>query len=178
MPAPILHTPRLTLRPHVLSDMDPFWDFHQSDRAAYVGRPKTLTHQWYGIASEVGSWDLMGHGGWAVDLHDGRFIGQVAITQPPHFPEREIGWIFFDGHEGNGYATEAATAALLWAWSDLGADTLVSYIHPDNARSIALATRLGAQHDPDAPLPKGETAQETRVYRHSPDSDGNPEAYA
>lgn len=178
MPAPTLHTPRLTLRPHVLTDMEPFWDFHQSDRAAYVGRPRTRTHQWYGLASEVGSWDLVGHGGWGVDLHDGTLIGQVAITHPPHFPETEIGWILFGGSEGQGYATEAAMAALHWAWTDLGATTLVSYIHPANARSRALAERLGAVHDPAAQLPEGETASETLVYRHSPDTDGGPEAYA
>lgn len=177
MPAPTLHTPRLTLRAHVLSDMDPFWAFHQSDRAAYVGRPKSLTHQWYGLASEVGSWDLMGHGGWGITLKDDTLIGQVAITQPPHFPEREIGWILFDGQDGQGYATEAATAALHWAWAQ-GFDTLVSYIHPENAASRALAVRLGATHDPEAALPTGETDEETMVFRHVPDADGAPEAYA
>lgn len=67
--------------------------------------------------------------------------------------------------------------AMLWAW-DQGIKTLVSYIDPANARSIALAERLGARHDPDAPLPEGETPEETIVYRHTPDSDGSPEAYA
>ena len=177
MPAPVLHTPRLTLRPHVLSDMAPLWEFFQSDRAAYVDGPANETHLWYGFASEVGSWDLVGHGGWAVDTKGGETIGQVAITRPPHFPETEIGWILFDGAEGKGYAAEAATAALHWAWN-MGFDTLVSYIHPENARSLALAARLGAVHDAGAPLPRGETATETRVYRHSPDTDGAPEAYA
>ncbi|MFZ7092484.1 GNAT family N-acetyltransferase [Primorskyibacter sp. 2E233] len=177
MPAPILETSRLTLRPHVLSDIDPFWEFFQSDRATYVGAPKTRTHMWYGLASEVGSWDMMGHGGWGVDLKDGTFVGQVAITQPPHFPEREIGWTFFAGAEGKGYAAEAASAALTWAW-DQGFDTLVSYIHPGKARSIALAKRLGGQHDAQADLPTGETSAETLVFRHSPDADGSPEAYA
>ncbi|BBU58844.1 hypothetical protein KU6B_51090 [Mameliella alba] len=64
-----------------------------------------------------------------------------------------------------------------WAWAQ-GWSTLVSYIHPDNTRSRALAERLGAVHDPNAQLPEGETAQETLVYRHSPDADGSPEAYA
>ncbi|KUF09451.1 GNAT family N-acetyltransferase [Pseudoponticoccus marisrubri] len=178
MPAPILHTPRLTLRPHLRSDMDTFWTFFQGDRAGYVSAPATRSQLWYGFASEVGSWDLMGHGGWGVDLKDGTFIGQVAIGQPPHFPELEIGWIVFDGHEGQGYAQEAATAALHWAWGALPIDTLVSYIHPGNTRSIALAERLGAQHDPDAPRPDGETPAETLVYRHRPDADGSPEAYA
>ena len=177
MMAPVIETPRLRLRPHRMDDMEAFWAFYQSPRAAYMGAPGSRTHLFYGLSSEVVSWDWMGHGGWAIDTRDGDFIGQVAITQPPHFPEREIGWTLFESTEGKGYATEAASAALAWAW-DQGFDTLVSYIHPDNIRSCRLAERLGAERDPGAPLPKGETADETVVYRHAPDADGSPEAYA
>ncbi len=175
--APVIETARLRLRPHVLSDMDAFDAFYATDRAAYTGRPKNRTHLWYGFASEVGSWALMGHGGWAVETRGGALVGQVAITQPPHFPEREIGWTLFAGFEGKGFAFEAACAALAWAWAQ-GWDTLVSYITPQNTRSIVLAKRLGAAHDPHAALPEGETAAETVVYRHLPDTDGSPEAYA
>ncbi len=177
MPAPTLTTPRLCLRAHVLSDMDAFWSFNQSARAEYVGTPDTLTGQWYGLSSEVGSWDLMGHGGWGVTLQDGTLVGQVAITQPPHFPEREIGWILFEGHEGQGYAQEAAATALTWAWTQ-GWNTLVSYIEPRNARSIALARRLGAVLDADAPRPGGDGFEDTLVYRHTPGADDRAEACA
>jgi RimJ/RimL family protein N-acetyltransferase len=177
MPAPTLHTSRLTLRPHVLTDMDPFWEFHQSARAQYINTPDSWIDQWFGLAAEIGTWDLLGHGGWALDLHDGTFIGQVIITQPPYYPERELGWTLFEGHEGNGYATEAVTTAILWAGLN-GFETLVSYIHPDNARSIALASRLGAVFDPDAPLPEGCTSTDTVVYRHTSNSEVSPEASA
>lgn len=163
MSAPVLNTPRLRLRPHVHSDMEPFWAFFQSPRAQYVDSPKNRTQLWYGFASEVGSWDLCGHGGWAVEI-DGQLAGQVAITHPPHFPEREIGWILFDGFEGQGYAAEAAQAALDWAWSDLKADTLVSYINARNTRSRALADRLGAVLDGDAATYDSADV----VYRHHP----------
>ncbi|MFZ5964587.1 GNAT family N-acetyltransferase [Thalassococcus sp. BH17M4-6] len=175
--APVISTARLRLRPHRMDDLEPFWAFYQTPRAAYVGAPKTRTHLFYGLSSEVVSWDWMGHGAWAIDSAEGELIGQVAITRPPHFPEREIGWTLFEGHEGKGYAFEAATAALNWAWAE-GFDTLVSYITPENAPSIALAERLGATHDSAAALPDGETAEETVVYRHMPDADGSSEAYA
>lgn len=172
MPAPTLHTPRLTLRHHVLSDMEPFWEFYQSDRAAYVDPPKDRTPMWYGFASDVGSWDLMGFGAWAVEVN-GQLAGQISIMHPPHFPEREIGWIFLDGFEGKGYALEAASAALQWAWEQ-GMPTLVSYIDHRNARSIALAQRLGAERDPQAATYDDVDV----VYRHHPDADGSPEANA
>ena len=129
------------------------------------------------MASEIAMWDLMGHGAWGIETTDGDFVGQIGLLKPPHFPETEIGWTVMPAAEGKGLAMEAASAVLIWAW-DNGFDTLVSYIHPDNIRSIALAKRLGAQHDPHAQLPDGETAAETVVYRHSPDTDGSPEAYA
>ena len=163
--APMLADGSITLRPHKLSDFDAFWDFYQTDRSSYVGAPKSKTHLWYGLGSEIASWPLKGIGGWGIDV-DGACAGQVAITQPPHFPEIEIGWILFDGFEGKGVAARAAELALDWVWSETDAETLVSYITPSNTRSIALAERLGATHDPEAPLPEGETADETVVYRH------------
>ena len=51
-----------------------------------------------------------------------------------------------------------------WAAEALGLDRLVSYIDPHNARSIAVAERLGAVLDPDA----AKQDPEDLVYRHRP----------
>jgi RimJ/RimL family protein N-acetyltransferase len=172
MNAPTLHTPRTRLRAHVASDMTALEAFYQGGRAEFMDMPQNQTHLWYGFASEVGSWDLLGFGAWAIEIN-GQLAGQIAITHPPHFAEREIGWLMFDGFEGQGYALEAATAALHWAWEQ-GTQTLVSYIHPDNTRSITLAKRLGAKLDTRA---QRHDAQDL-VFRHLPDTDGGQEAYA
>ncbi len=166
MPAPTLHTERLTLRGHVMADLDALCDLFETDRAAYMGGPIPRKEAWRWIASEVGMWDLMGHGSWGIDTKDGEFLGQIGILKPPHFPEAEIGWTLLEPAEGKGYASEAAKAVLDWA-GEQGMDTLVSYIDPENDRSIALATRLGASLDSDAVLPEGETADDTVVYRHT-----------
>jgi RimJ/RimL family protein N-acetyltransferase len=166
MPAPTLHTPRLTLRPHAMADLAPLYALLESDRARFMGGPLSRRESWFWIASEVGSWELKGHGSWAVDTRDGQFLGQVGINQPQHFPELEIGWVFLETAEGKGYAFEAAQAALDWAWEALPITTLVSYIHIENHRSIALAQRLGATPDPTAAMPAGDTPADTVVYRH------------
>lgn len=158
---PTLQGDRLTLRPHVMDDMEAFWAFYQSPRAAFMDAPKTRTHLWYGFSSEVGSWALTGMGGWAIEVC-GALAGQVAITHPPHFAETELGWCLFDGFEGQGVAHEAASLALDYARQTIKPASLVSYIHRDNARSIALAKRLGGTHDPAA---KAHDAEDV-VYRY------------
>ena len=132
----------------------------ESDRAQFLGGPFTRKQSWQWIAAEVGSW--------RVELgKTGGFVGQIGINQPHHFPELEIGWFFLAGSEGKGYARQGATAILDWVRSRLKPETLVSYIDPQNLRSIALAKRLGALSDPDALRLDGDTKQDTIVYRHT-----------
>ncbi len=49
--------------------------------------------------------------------------------------------------QGRGYATEAALKSREYAYGVVGADTLVSYIHPDNRASKRVAERLGAHFE-------------------------------
>ncbi len=164
--APTITTDRLVLRHHVMADFEPLYALFASQRARFMDGPFTPKQMWYWIASEVGSWSLMGIGSWGIERRsDKAFVGQLGVNKPHHFPETEMGWVLLEDHEGQGYASEAAQAALSWAWSQ-GHETLVSYIDRDNARSIALATRLGATEDTAAALPEGETAEDTVVYRH------------
>jgi RimJ/RimL family protein N-acetyltransferase len=149
-----------------MADFEPLYALFGSARARFMGGPYTPRQMWYWIASEVGSWALKGFGSWGVERRsDAAFVGQVGINQPHHFPETELGWVFLQDFEGQGYAREAATAALDWAWAN-DHDTLVSYIAQDNTRSRALAQRLGATRDDAATLPKGDTPKDTYVFRH------------
>jgi len=160
--APVLRSARLVLRPHAMADFEAYAALFASPRAEHMG---VLDRRgaWFSFASDVAQWALMGCGAWAVDrAADGAFIGQVAINRPVHFPEPELGWMLFDGFEGHGYAREAARAARDFAWSTLGLPTLVSYVGPDNHRSIALARRLGAVLDPSAARPEPDDL----VFRH------------
>lgn len=165
--APTLVTDRLTLRPHTVSDFEPLYALFASERAKYMGGPFPAKTMWYWIAAEVGSWNLQGFGSWGLERRsDGAFIGQIGINKPHHFPEPEIGWVILEAYEGQGFAKEAAKTALKWWWSQPETNTLVSYITPGNTRSEVLARALGAEADPEAALPDGETPDETTVFRH------------
>ena len=109
-------------------------------------------------------WELLGFGAWAIELREtGAYVGQVGLNLPADFPQRELGWLVWQEYEGKGYAIEAALRAREFAYQTLGWNTLVSYIDPDNARSIRLAERMGAAPDPHAPTPNSEPCL---VYRH------------
>ena len=161
--APRIETDRLVLRPHRLEDFAAYAAFYASDAASFIGGPMAATRAWHAFAADVGGWDLVGFGSWAIEEKaTGDFAGQLSLNKPPHFPEREIGWFLLSGFEGRGYATEAALAARAFAYGTLGWPTAVSYVDPDNARSIALARRLGCTEDPDAERHDPEDV----VYRH------------
>ena len=161
---PTLTTDRLTLRPPRRSDFDAYAETHTSPRAVMAGGSSSRDFARLVYNSDVADWVFRGFGPWSVEDVDGTLIGHVGFQQPDHFPEPEIGWMLHAGHEGRGYATEAARAALDWARGRI--PSLVSYVTPGNDRSVAVALRLGATLDMDAPLPDGEDHDETHVYRH------------
>ena len=181
---PVLQTQRLTLRAVQASDCDLFVDFLTSDRGAFVGGGTELPRgkAWRAFASLIGHWAIHGCGIFAiVERSSGKTIGGIGPWFPEGWPEHEMSWsIWAPEAEGKGYAAEAARAALDYAFDTLGWDTCVSYIDANNARSIALAERMGATVDPTAAQPDDHT--DLLVYRHAgpsgTDAEGGMEAYA
>jgi len=162
--APLLTTERLTLRPQRRSDFDLLVQLYTTDRSRFVGGLRPVAAVWRDFMNSVGHWPVSGMGGWAIDISaTGQCIGEVAVCQPPEYPETEIGWVLFEGFEKQGFALEAATAARDYARLTIGAPSLVSYIDPDNAPSIRLAERLGGTLDSAASTPNGDPCL---VYRY------------
>ncbi|PRY93542.1 RimJ/RimL family protein N-acetyltransferase [Hasllibacter halocynthiae] len=149
---PFLRTDRLALRPHRRGDWPAYAAFMASDRAAHIGGPYDAQAAWGWFCSDFGQWGLTGTGALAVD-RGGETVGQVVFNDLPTFPEFELGWLAFEGHEGHGYLSEAASAFRDWIREEARPPSLVSYVSPDNARSLALAERLGARRDEGAPAP-------------------------
>lgn len=160
---PSIVTERLTLRAPQPRDADTFVAFYKTDRAQYVGGPKDERRGWEFFCTEIGHWAMRGFGMFVMTYHDDDTpLGIVGHWYPQTWPEKEVGWVLFDPeHEGKGIAFEAATACIDYTWTTLKWDTIVSYIAYPNARSIALAERLGAVRDDDA-----ETPGKAYVYRH------------
>lgn len=74
-----------------------------------------------------------------------RVFGGLAIRfLPPDEEDLEIGTQLRPDTWGQGYATEAATALIRWAF-EVGIDELYAVARPANERAIALARRMGMQ---------------------------------
>ena len=144
-------TDRLTLRPAVFSDFADYRAFLASPRSLGMGGPYDTRAAWGMFCHDIACWHLFGHGCLMIEVTGtGACIGQVGISHGPLFPEKELGWLVYEGHEGRGYATEAALAMRDWAFGALQLATLVSYVDPLNTRSGAVAQRLGGVLDPEA----------------------------
>lgn len=166
MTTPLLTTDRLTLRAPGPEDADAVIAFYQSDRAALAGGAVTAPEAVTRFLALLGHWAYRGYGLFAVTPKGSEAaIGLVGPYFPPGRPETEIGWVLFDGAEGQGFATEAARATIAYARGSLGWQQIVHYIDARNTASIAVAERLGATPDPDAPLPNRKTPGDTLVYR-------------
>ena len=164
-PIPTLRTERLTLRPLAITDFPAYRDFMTSLRSIGVGGPYDLPSTWGVFCHDQANWYFFGHGALMIDLGEtGECIGQVGINHGPLFPEKELGWLLYEGHEGRGYAAEAASALRDWAFKTLNLPTLVSYVSPQNRKSAAVAERIGGRLDPAAPR----SDPEDLVYRHHP----------
>ena len=160
---PTLFTERLRLRAPVADDFPDYQHLMASARACYMGGPFDDRAAWGLFCHDVACWSLFGHGALMIEIGStGQCIGQVGINHGPLFPEKELGWILYEGFEGFGFATEAAASLRDWAKETLSLRSLVSYIDSGNEASVRVAIRLGAVLDMDVPTQDPEDL----VYRH------------
>ena len=142
-----LESTRLRLRQFRESDLDTLADIYaDQETMRYIGEGKTFTRgeTWRAIAGMLGHWMLRGYGMWALELKStGELIGRVGFIEPDGWPGFELGWTVARPHQGRGYATEAAAAALDHAFITLGKSRVISLIRPENFASIRVAEKLG-----------------------------------
>lgn len=118
----------------------------------YLNRPVDEAAVAGFFALITGHWDRHGFGPWAVESTEpataGRFVGFAGLAHVPAYLAAagtvpELGWRLDPTVWGRGLATEAATAARDDALGRLSLPEIISIIHPLNARSQRVATKLG-----------------------------------
>ena len=144
-----IKTNRLMLRQWQKSDRKPFAQLN-ADPAVMKYYPNTLNREQSDAMFDKLSNIIVrqGWGFWAVELLDEeQFIGFVGLHKPdynlPVSPCTEVGWRLAKEYWGNGYATEAANAALNFAFTQLDLSEVYSFTSIINQRSERLMQRLG-----------------------------------
>jgi RimJ/RimL family protein N-acetyltransferase len=143
----IIETSRLRLRPPQASDVQTMMEIHQDpDVIRYLGLgvPGGLSVAWRNVALMIGHWHMRGYGPWIITSRDGgEILGRAGLWNAEGGPGVELGWMLRRSAWGRGIASEAARAALDWAWRHVADDHIVSVIHATNTPSIRIAEKLG-----------------------------------
>lgn len=169
----VLRTERLLLRQWRPSDRDP-WAALNADPEVMAHFPSTLSREESDRWAEVNAAriEARGWGLWAVEVDGGApFIGFVGLEEPgfdaPFTPCVEVGWRLARAHWGQGYAPEAARAALEHGFTDLDLREIVSFTAVGNAPSRRVMEKIGMSLDGefDHPRLSGHALERHVLYR-------------
>ena len=144
-----VRTDRLVLRRWHETDLEPFARL-TADAEVMRYFPATLSReQSDGLAARADAlFDTRGYGLWALErLDTGDFIGFTGLAPMPEgIPGSggvEVGWRLAQSAWGQGFATEAATAALRFGFDTVGLAEVNSITAVVNIRSRRVMERLG-----------------------------------
>lgn len=170
-----IDTERLRLRQWRTQDLEPFAQLNADPKVMEFfptvldrGGSDAMAYRCQSLIAERG-WGL-----WAVETKGAHeFIGYVGLHMPtfelPFSPCIEIGWRLAFQHWGKGFATEAARAALLVGFEQLGFPEIVSFASLQNLRSRAVMERIGMRDSgtifEHPAIPRGHSLREHCLYR-------------
>ena len=147
-----LETERLNLRRLTLADAglmlavwnDPAFLEHVGDRGIYTlpAAEDALKKGAFKLYEEFG------YGPFRVALRQNdEAIGTCGLFRREGFDDADIGWSILPEYCGKGYAREAASAVLQYAWDTVGLTRLIAFISAENLPSIGLAKKLGLRYE-------------------------------
>lgn len=141
-----LETPRLRLRQWRLADFEWYAALCADPEVMRFlgGKAFTRLEAWRQFCSLAGHWHFRGYGLWAVEEKaGGRLLGRVGLIDHEGWPGFEVGWTLARDAWGHGFATEAASRSMQYAFEELKRDRVISLIDPGNLASRKVAERLG-----------------------------------
>jgi RimJ/RimL family protein N-acetyltransferase len=150
-----LSTERLLLRGWTSADRAPFAALN-ADPEVMAHFPAVMTP----AESDAAQLRIMaglaerGWGLWAVELRrTGTFAGFVGLNPVPDdlppAPAVEVGWRLARPYWGQGFAPEAARAAITFGLEQLALTELISFTTSANTNSRRVMEKVGMQHHPD-----------------------------
>ncbi|ALL79818.1 GCN5 family acetyltransferase (plasmid) [Pseudonocardia sp. EC080610-09] len=148
-----LVTDRLSIRPWTSSDADAAlltygvaevtgWLTPETERITDAAAMRSVLAAW--AEAQVNATPPRGR--WAIEHHAlDSVVGGLAIrVLPPYYEDDlEVAFQLRPDMWGHGYATEATSALIDWAFTHDDVDELFAVVRPDNSPAIATAHRLG-----------------------------------
>jgi RimJ/RimL family protein N-acetyltransferase len=142
-----LETPRLILRRWREEDVAPMAAVHADPEVMRWIRDGSVRDEQQTRAG-IKEWETQGFGLFAVEIRStGELAGFTGLSVPTYLPEVlpavEIGWRLGRSHWGQGLATEAAAAAVRFAFEERGLERIVSIAQVGNDASERIMVKLG-----------------------------------
>lgn len=147
---PRVTTARLELRPFRATDLDALAICLADEEAsAFVGGVSDRRAAWRTLATGVGLWVLTGGGWWGIEMREtGELVGTMGAFFRETAPEViELGWTTFRAHWGKGIASEAAQAAMAYAFEAHPIPRVIAHIDGRNAASVRVSQKLGMRYE-------------------------------
>jgi ribosomal-protein-alanine N-acetyltransferase len=139
-------TKRLFMRRLGTDDLDGFYEIMRKEEVVvWLGGTagKTRDETKTTIEKYAAQWKEKGYGVWGVfDRQTGELLGDCGLNFLKETGEVEIMYAFDPKYWGRGYATEAATAALEYAFKRARLDRIIVLSKPDNTRSKNVIKKL------------------------------------
>jgi RimJ/RimL family protein N-acetyltransferase len=151
-----LRTNRLLLRPYLLADAPPFFALLSAEanrlQAAFprrVAGSRTLAEAEQTLRTFGEQWRQRRLLVWGIWHHEtNAYLGDISL-QPdtPRCRVGEVGYYLAAHAEGQGYAREALSAVVAFAFDELDAQLLTLRCRPENQRSQATAEALNFRRE-------------------------------
>ena len=155
MTYPLL-TPRLSIEPLKLSDLDTFVSYRQdADIARFQSWDTTYSaEQAVELIECQAEIKLPNEGQWLqLGIHDqnsGELVGDLALHLVSESQSVfELGFTLASQHQGKGFAREAASRLMSDLFSEVGAEKIVAHTDRRNTASIRLLLSLGFKSHPE-----------------------------
>ena len=153
LPAPQRRTDRLLLRQWRDDDREAFAAMNADPAVArWLGGPLRRDQSDALVDRHAVLLAVRGFGLWSVERSDtGEFVGAVGLngvgSEFSFGPALEVAWRLAPGHQGRGFATEAAREALTYAASVLEVSRVAAFTSVHNDASLSVMDRLGMRAD-------------------------------
>lgn len=96
----------------------------------------------------LAAYEKNGFGPFAVERKaDGRVIGIVSLLDRAELDDVDVGFAFLPDSWRQGFASEATSAVMDFAFSDLGLRRIIAITQPDNTGSIKTLEKLGLAYE-------------------------------